>query len=155
MKKNNLVISNDSEKQALLIFTDGGARGNPGPAASGFIIKDDHGHLLVEQGKYLGQTTNNVAEYQAVIEALAWLKNYFKIKETLNNQIDFFLDSNLVVNQLNGFFKIKDAKLKNLIIKVRSLEKEINQKIFYHFIPRQKNYHADFLVNQTLDKKFS
>ena len=144
MKKNNIVV-----------FTDGGARGNPGPAAIGFIIKDDHGHLLVEQGKYIGQTTNNVAEYQAVIEALTWLKNNFKMKETLNNQIDFFLDSNLVVNQLNGFFKIKDAKLKNLIIKVRSLEKEINEKIFYHFIPRQKNYHADFLVNQTLDKKFS
>jgi ribonuclease HI len=144
MKKNNLVV-----------FTDGGARGNPGPAASGFIIKDNHGQILIEQGKYLGQATNNVAEYQAVIEALTWLKNNFKMKETLNNQIDFFLDSNLVVNQLNGFFKIKDAKLKNLIIKVRSLEKEINEKIFYHFIPRQKNYHADFLVNQTLDKKFS
>ena len=144
MKKNNLVV-----------FTDGGARGNPGPAAIGFIIKDNHGLILIEQGKYLGQATNNVAEYQAVIEALTWLKNNFKMKETLNNQIDFFLDSNLVVNQLNGFFKIKDAKLKNLIIKVRSLEKEISEKIFYHFIPRQKNYHADFLVNQTLDKKFS
>lgn len=144
MKKNNLIV-----------FTDGGARGNPGPAAIGFIIKDDHGQILIKQGKYIGQTTNNVAEYQAVIEALTWLKNNFKMKETLNNQIDFFLDSNLVVNQLNGFFKIKDAKLKNLIIKVRSLEKEINEKIFYHFIPRQKNYHADFLVNQTLDKKFS
>ena len=144
MKKNNLVV-----------FTDGGARGNPGPAAIGFIIKDTYGQILVEQGKCIGQTTNNVAEYQAVIEALTWLKNNFKMKETLNNQIDFFLDSNLVVNQLNGFFKIKDAKLKNLIIKVRSLEKEINEKIFYHFIPRQKNYHADFLVNQTLDKKFS
>ena len=154
MEKRNLFISNDSEKQALLIFTDGGARGNPGPAAIGFIIKDNHGSILIEQGKYIGQTTNNVAEYQAVVEALTWLKNNFKMKELLSNQIDFFLDSNLVVNQLNGRFKIKDTKLKNLIIKVRSLEKEISEKIFYHFIPRQKNHHADFLVNQTLDKKF-
>ena len=143
------------KKNYLVVFTDGGARGNPGPAAIGFIIKDDHDQILIKQGKYIGQATNNVAEYQAVIEALTWLKNNFKMKEALNNQIDFFLDSNLVVNQLNGFFKIKNAKLKNLIIKVKSLEKEINEKIFYHFIPRQKNYHADFLVNQTLDKKFS
>lgn len=148
MKKNNLVV-----------FTDGGARGNPGPAAIGFIIKDDHGKILVELGKFIGRATNNVAEYQAVIEALKWLSlniqypidrsaGFFR-----NANIQFFLDSQLVVNQLNGRFKVKDTKLKNLIIKVRCLEKEINGKIFYHFIPRQKNHHADFLVNQTLDKQ--
>jgi len=153
MEERNLSISNDSEKQALLIFTDGGARGNPGPAAIGFIIKDNYGEVLVELGKFIGRATNNVAEYQAVIEALTWLKNNYQRKELSNYQINFFLDSNLVVNQLNGRFKIKDAKLKNLIIKVRCLEKEINGKIFYHFIPRQKNHHADFLVNQTLDKQ--
>lgn len=148
MKKNNLVV-----------FTDGGARGNPGPAAIGFIIKDDHGQILVELGKFIGRATNNVAEYQAVIEALKWLSlniqypidrsaGFFR-----NANIQFFLDSQLVVNQLNGRFKVKDTKLKNLVIKVRCLEKEINGKIFYHFIPRQKNHHADFLVNQTLDKQ--
>ena len=110
MKKNNLFISNDSEKQALLIFTDGGARGNPGPAAIGFIIKDNYGEVLVELGKFIGRATNNVAEYQAVIEALTWLKNNYQRKELSNDQIDFFLDSNLVVNQLNGFYKIKTKK---------------------------------------------
>ena len=134
----------------LFIFTDGGARGNPGPAAIGFIVKDNQGKILAKIGKYIGRTTNNVAEYQAVIEALKWIKS--SIQYSIFS-IQFFLDSKLVVNQLNGRFKIKDAKLKNLVIKVRCLEKEINGKIFYHFIPRQKNHHADFLVNQTLDKK--
>jgi len=139
MKKNNLIV-----------FTDGGARGNPGPAAIGFMVKDNRGQVLVKLGKYIGRATNNVAEYQAVIEALKWIK--FSIQYSIFS-IQFFLDSKLVVNQLNGRFKIKDVKLKNLIIKVRCLEKEINGKIFYHFIPRQKNHHADFLVNQALDKK--
>ena len=150
MEKRNLFISNDSEKQTLFIFTDGGARGNPGPAAIGFMVKDNRGQVLVKLGKYIGRATNNVAEYQAVIEALQWIIS--NIKYQISN-IQFFLDSKLVVNQLNGRFKIKDVKLKNLIIKVRCLEKEINEKIFYHFIPRQKNHHADFLVNQALDKK--
>jgi len=150
MEKRNLFISNDSEKQALLIFTDGGARGNPGPAAIGFMVKNNRGQVLVKLGKYIGRATNNVAEYQAVIEALKWIKS--SIQYSIFS-IQFFLDSKLVVNQLNGRFKIKDIKLKKLIIKVRCLEKEINGKIFYHFIPRQKNHHADFLVNQALDKK--
>lgn len=143
MKKNNLVA-----------FTDGGARGNPGPAAIGFIVKDNQGKILAKIGKYIGRTTNNVAEYQAVIEALKWLVENKEVwKMEVGSEIQFFLDSNLVVNQLNGRFKVKDIKLKNLIIKVRCLEKEINGKLFYHFIPRQKNHHADFLVNQTLDKQ--
>jgi ribonuclease HI len=138
------------EKRNLFIFTDGGARGNPGPAAIGFMVKDNRGQVLVKLGKYIGRATNNVAEYQAVIEALKWIKS--SIQYSIFS-IQFFLDSKLVVNQLNGRFKIKDVKLKNLIIKVRCLEKEIKGKIFYHFIPRQKNHHADFLVNQALDKK--
>jgi ribonuclease HI len=139
-------------KNDLIVFTDGGARGNPGPAAVGYVIKNSLGRILCQQSMFVGQTTNNVAEYRAVIEALKWL-----IKKTNLNysQINFFLDSKLVVNQLNGFYKVKETKMRNLIIEVRQLERELGGNVFYHLIPRQKNKLADSLVNQTLNRKFS
>jgi len=121
----------------------GGAKGNPGPAAVGFVIKDNFGKTLVREGKPIGFGTNNVAEYQAVIEALQWILANFKEQPPT---INFYLDSTLVVNQLNGFFKIKNKNLKNLVIKVKRLEGKINGKIFYHYAPREKNKEAHFLV---------
>ncbi len=138
--------------KTLDIFTDGGARGNPGPAAVGVVVKGQNGERLTAFGKFIGQATNNVAEYQAVIAALEWLEKESQIFSGYQ-QINFYLDSALVVNQLNGKFKVKDLKLKNLIIKIKSLEKNISQKTFYQFIPRAENYQADFLVNQTLNRQ--
>jgi len=137
-------------EKSLYVFTDGGARGNPGPAAVGFIIKDDQGKVLTQQAKFIGKTTNNVAEYTAVIEALKWLGQNFSIFQFSNCQ--FFLDSKLVVNQLNGLFKIKNKNLRNLVVEVRKLEQEIGGNVFYNFIPREKNRKADFLVNFALAK---
>lgn len=137
----------------LNIFTDGGARGNPGPAAIGVVVKNQHGEKLTSFGQFIGRATNNVAEYQAVIAALKWLINNPQISQSIKPPINFYLDSKLVVNQLNGRFKIKDLKLKNLIIEIRNLEDKISPKIFYEFIPRTKNHQADFLVNQILDQK--
>ncbi|MCL5090951.1 MAG: ribonuclease HI family protein [Patescibacteria group bacterium] len=95
----------------MRIWTDGGARGNPGPAAIGVYIEDEKGEALLKHGKKIGYATNNVAEYQAVIEALTWLK-----ESSLElSQVDFFLDSSLVVNQLNGVFRIKENHLRDLI----------------------------------------
>lgn len=132
----------------LRIWTDGGARGNPGPAAIGVYIEDEKGEALLKHGKKIGYATNNVAEYQAVIEALTWLK-----ESSLElSQVDFFLDSSLVVNQLNGVFRIKENHLRDLIIFLKNLEKKINTKIIYHLVPREKNKVADFLVNQALDQ---
>lgn len=131
------------------VFVDGGSRGNPGPAAIGFLIRDSSGKIVYQQGKYIGKTTNNVAEYQAVIEALKWLAS--NIKPPTSN-IQFFLDSKLVVNQLNGLFKVKETKMRDLVIKVRQLEKELGGNVSYQLIPREKNSLADNLVNQTLDK---
>lgn len=139
------------EKASLKIFTDGGARGNPGPAAIGFVVKDKSGKTLVRVGKYIGEATNNVAEYQAVIEALKWLKQKNQAINLTIYQIDFFLDSKLVVNQLNGLFKIKNAKLRNLIIEVRVLEREVGCPVYYHYLSREKNKEADSLVNQVLN----
>ncbi|PJE70170.1 ribonuclease H [Candidatus Shapirobacteria bacterium CG10_big_fil_rev_8_21_14_0_10_48_15] len=138
-------------EKPLFVHTDGGARGNPGPAAAGFIVRDDQKKILAQGQKYLGKTTNNVAEYAAVIAALQWLLN--SPVTSPQSLITFFLDSKLVVNQLNGLYKIKDAKLRVLAIKVRGLEQQLGKKIIYHFVPRYQNKQADFLVNQCLDRE--
>lgn len=137
-------------EKRIFVFADGGARGNPGPAAIGVIIKNNQGKILAKFGKYIGRATNNVAEYMAVIGALKWIKNSIQYSVS---SIQFFLDSKLIVNQLNGYYKIKNGNLRNLIIEVRKLEKEVGGNVFYRLIPRAKNRPADFLVNQTLDGK--
>jgi len=139
------VIKSELREMKLKIFTDGGAKGNPGPAAIGFLVIDSEtGKIIKTFNKKVGINTNNVAEYLAVIEALKFLK------EKKFSQADFFLDSQLVVKQLNGFFKIKNAVLRNLIIEIRRLEREIRNKIFYHLIPREENRTADRLVKLLL-----
>ncbi len=136
----------------LTIFCDGGARGNPGPAAIGVIIKDDKGRVLLEKGEYIGKTTNNVAEYQAAIQALKWLIKHQPQPKNLSVKYQFFLDSLLVVNQLNGKYKIKNLKLQPLAIRVKELESQLGGKINYHHVLRERNKEADKLLNQALDK---
>ncbi|MCL5411256.1 MAG: ribonuclease HI family protein [Patescibacteria group bacterium] len=135
----------------FIVYTDGGARGNPGPAASAAIIKDSAGIVREKCGKYLGETTNNVAEYQGVILALQRLKETVSAGERFQTSVDFFLDSELVVKQLNGLFQVKNDSLRELVLKVRELETGFN-KISYQHISRKKNVEADKLVNQILDK---
>ncbi|MFH0863800.1 MAG: ribonuclease HI family protein [Candidatus Gottesmanbacteria bacterium] len=139
----------------IIVFTDGGARGNPGPAAVGVIIKSqtDKEEIIASFGKRIGKTTNNVAEYSAVIEALVWIKQNSSIIQMPDCLITFFLDSKLVVNQLNGYFKINDSHLRDLLVRIRQLETEIGKNIFYNFIPREQNQLADRLVNKALDAK--
>ncbi len=139
-----------SHEEYLSIFTDGGSRGNPGPAAIGFVIKDNQGKVLRRQGKFIGRATNNVAEYTAVIGALKALE---KLRLNEKVKINFYLDSLLVVNQLNGCYKIKNATLKNLFLDVRRLEAETKSEIIYRHIPRERNVAADTLVNQSLDNR--
>ena len=131
----------------LVIHTDGGARGNPGPAAVGVVIRSDSGTLINQIAKKIGSSTNNHAEYQAVIEALEWLVS----QKLIINKIQFFLDSVLVVNQLNGKFKVKDSNLRNQLIQVRQLEGALKTPIAYTAVPREQNAAADHLVNQALD----
>lgn len=130
----------------IIVHTDGGARGNPGPAAIGVVI-DIGGKRFTEFGKRIGETTNNVAEYTAVVEALMYIHAQQKTYQT----IDFYLDSTLVVNQLNGIFKVKEPSLRQLLTQVRILESEVGGHIFYHSVPRADNARADFLVNRALD----
>ena len=134
----------------ISVFTDGGARGNPGPAAIGVVIKVANGNVLYQLGKRIGKTTNNVAEYTALLEALSWLAHY-KQKENIDG-VRCFLDSELVVSQLTGLYKIKNPKLAWLIMKIHEKKRGFSFPVTYHHIPREKNLEADRLVNQALDE---
>jgi len=131
---------------SFTIHTDGGARGNPGPAGIGVVI-EKNGKLLAEFGQKIGETTNNVAEYTAVIQALKHLQT----KGERVGEITFILDSLLVVNQLMGKFKIKDTKLQILAAQVKSLERILGGKVIYTAVRRELNTRADFFVNQALN----
>lgn len=129
------------------INTDGGARGNPGPAAVGVVIHKN-GKLFHTFGRTIGETTNNVAEYNGVIEALKYMRSILKKNR---HELLFLLDSMLIVNQLNGIFKIKDQTLRELSLQVKILEQEVGGVIRYRTVPREQNRQADFLVNYALD----
>lgn len=131
----------------LIIHTDGGARGNPGPAAIGVVI--DSGKEIAGFGKRIGETTNNVAEYTAVIEAFEWIK---KNVHSAIDEVYIFSDSTLIVNQLNGLYKVKEAHLRELLIRIKLLEEEVGGDIRYTYIPREQNQRADFFVNKAFDE---
>ena len=129
----------------LTIYCDGGARGNPGPAASAFAVEKD-GKVIYKNAKYLGSATNNIAEYNAVTLALGWLSKSSSIESRVSS-IELILDSELVAKQLSGLYKVKNQNLKKLFDTAKDLE----EKISYSVVPRTKNKLADFLVNETLD----
>ncbi len=132
----------------LKIYCDGGARGNPGSAAAAFVV-EKQGKVIFKNAKFLGKATNNIAEYSAVLLAMKWLSNYLN-KEF--EEVLFVLDSELVVKQLAGLFKIKNENLRSLYFSVKKEEKNIPLRISFAAVPRNKNKLADLLVNTTLDE---
>lgn len=136
-----------------ILYSDGGARGNPGPAASGAVLfsVDESGSLGSEidrTGKYLGETTNNIAEYRALIIGMILAESYEITHLTC------FLDSELIVKQLNGEYKVKNENMKNLFTEVQELLDNFQQIEFKH-IRREKNKIADSIVNEILDNQSS
>jgi ribonuclease HI len=136
----------------LNVYTDGGARGNPGPSAIGVYVADEKHNQVAGFGKTIGTATNNVAEYRAVIEALDWI---IENKELLseNARINLFLDSKLVCSQIVGLFKVKNIGLKDLLLDVRDREGQICLPMYYKHIPREQNAKADAFVNNALDNQ--
>lgn len=128
------------------IFSDGGARGNPGSAASAFAVYEGS-RLIHSDSKYLGKATNNVAEYYGVIIALEYL-----VGSGLNTNVIFNMDSELVVKQLNGAYKIKDKSLLELAMKAKKIIADNKLQIQFVHIPREKNAFTDNLVNEKLDE---
>lgn len=128
----------------VIIHTDGASRGNPGKASIGIFVSDDDYQSIYEEGSYIGETTNNVAEYKAVLRA---------VELTVQNKVESLslrTDSQLVVKQIQGLYKIKSEHLKPIFLKCREKIKEIPDfKILY--VPREDNKQADSLANQALD----
>jgi len=130
---------------SVVIYTDGGARGNPGPAGAGAVILKD-GAVIAEIKKYLGPIqTNNWAEYEAVVLALEKAKQL-----GLTGDIEFRLDSKLVVEQLMGNWKIKEPTLKPQVAKVKALLPDFGI-VRFGYVPREENKDADRLVNEAID----
>jgi ribonuclease HI len=126
------------------VNTDGAARGNPGPAAIGIVIQDDNGHVVYEASRSLGTKTNNEAEYLALIAALEYLKDA-RIQDA-----DFYLDSELIVKQLKGVYRVKEPRMQSLYGRVTMLLNAVPKHSFKH-VPRSENARADALANEALD----
>lgn len=127
------------------LHTDGGARGNPGPAGIGFVLVID-GKEKILHGEYIGETTNNQAEYKALIAGLT------RAQEEGIKAIECFLDSELVVKQMKGEYKVKHPDMKPLFEQAKTLSANFNSVSFAH-VRREKNAHADELVNNAIDRQ--
>ncbi|HOM68405.1 MAG TPA: ribonuclease HI family protein [Candidatus Paceibacterota bacterium] len=133
----------------IIIYTDGGSRGNPGKSALGVVIKLSNS--LKTYSKFLGKATNNEAEYQAVIFALKKLKSLISKKQAKNTQVVIKTDSELMAKQLTGKYKLKDKDLIPLFVEIWNLKQDF-LKVEFEIIKREQNKLADKLVNQELDK---
>jgi ribonuclease HI len=134
----------------IIIYTDGGSRGNPGPAAIGVLFCNEKKEVFKRFSKFLGQMTNNEAEYQAVIFALKKFKSLFGKKLAKETEIEIRSDSELLINQLKGKYKILETSLQPLFLEIWNLRLDF-KKVNFKLIPREKNKLADELVNEVLN----
>lgn len=134
----------------LRIYTDGGARGNPGPAASAAVLKEiktgKEGKTIATVSKYLGKTTNNQAEYTAIIIGIE------KARTLHAKTIELYLDSELAIRQLKGIYRVKDPDIAKRFLEVQNLLRSFD-RVTFTYVRREKNKEADALVNQVLDKE--
>ncbi|MDP1678433.1 MAG: ribonuclease HI family protein [Bacteroidota bacterium] len=134
----------------LIAYTDGASRGNPGEAAIGIVIKNEHNTTVETYKQYLGTATNNVAEYTALLRCIEIITN----SETLHcSELVVHTDSELMARQMNGEYKVKDAGLKILFQKVKSVLTKARFKFSIRHIPRSLNKEADALANEAIDTK--
>jgi probable phosphoglycerate mutase len=126
------------------LFTDGGARGNPGPAAYGYVLESEDGDVLAAHGEAIGTATNNVAEYRALIAGLK------KALELGADELEVVSDSELLVKQMRGEYKVKNAALRDLSLQAATLARELGS-VTYTAVRREHNELADQLVNEALD----
>ena len=129
----------------LTIYSDGGARGNPGPAAAGVVVKNENGKIVAGFGKYLGEQTNNHAEYMALILGLK------KAQELGATEVDCIMDSELVTKQMKREYKVREPNLQKLFIEAYNASANF-KKVNYKHVLRENNKEADRFVNDTLDE---
>jgi ribonuclease HI len=126
------------------LYTDGGARGNPGPAAYGFVLEADDGTVLAAEGAAIGVATNNVAEYRGLVAGLA------RAVELAVSELEVRSDSELLVKQMTGEYRVKNPALKQLSLEAAGLARRL-AAVEYRHVPRERNELADRLVNEALD----
>ena len=126
------------------LFTDGGARGNPGPAAFGYVLEAENGAVLAAHGEAIGVATNNVAEYSALVAGLG------KAVELGVDEVEVVSDSELLVKQMRGEYRVKNAALRDLSLEAARLGRQVG-KVTYTAVRREQNELADRLVNEALD----
>lgn len=139
-------------KGKIVLYTDGGSRGNPGIAGAGVVIKDHNGRTVKKVSKPLGVVTNNEAEYSAIVLGLETLKRLYGTGKVKNYRIEVRADSELVVSQLRGEYQIKEEKLMPFFIKIWNLQVKDFPKITFTHIPREQNSEADALANEAMDQ---
>lgn len=137
----------------IFLNTDGGSRGNPGPAAIGIVFSDESGKIIHTHKKYIGEATNNEAEYQAITTALEILlkSTWFSKNNVAGKKVICRLDSQLVVEQVNGNYKIKQDRIREFIDQIRDKISCMHLNISFSYVPREENKDADKLVNEALD----
>lgn len=138
------------ELMKIIVHSDGGARGNPGPSAIGVVIEKENGEVIEEISEAIGDATNNIAEYTAVLRGLQVLEVLFGAK-VADMEIDWCLDSELVVKQLAGEYKVKNPGLRPLYEEIRDLRVRFPHLTLKH-VRREENKEADRLVNEALDR---
>lgn len=143
-------LLNNMEK--IIVYTDGGSRGNPGPAGIGVFVADEKGNTIKEYSGFIGIRTNNEAEYEAVILALQKIKALFGKEKSKNTELEIRMDSELVARQMNGIYKIENEKLIPLFMKIWNLKMDFGGVSFKH-IPREQNKEADRLANEAMDEE--
>ncbi|MDQ2817477.1 MAG: ribonuclease HI family protein [Candidatus Eremiobacteraeota bacterium] len=144
MQSTSALVTRVAAVESCSVYTDGGARGNPGPAGAGGIIVASDGVVVAEISEFLGTATNNVAEYRALIVTLE------RALEVGCRRLNLFMDSELVVRQLSGAYKVKDEKMLELHGRARSLLRRFDEVTVNH-VRREKNKRADELVNDAID----
>jgi probable phosphoglycerate mutase len=128
----------------VVLYTDGGSRGNPGPAAFGFVLEADDGTILAAEGEPIGEATNNVAEYRGLVAGLS------RAYELGVPEVEVRSDSELLVKQMRGEYRVKNPALRTLSLEAAQLARTIGRVEYVH-VPRERNELADRLVNEALD----
>lgn len=142
------MMKEEALTKRLSVYTDGASRNNPGEAAIGAVIKDERGNILETLSEYLGIATNNVAEYTALIRALEAAQKWSP------EEVHVYLDSQLVVRQMIGQYKIKNPGLLPLLRQAQLLRRKLGGgTVHFHHIPREENHEADALANEAIDKR--
>ena len=133
------------------VFTDGGSRGNPGPSGFGVVIYTENKKILAQISRFIGTATNNEAEYSALVKALSWLRDNITINSITH--VTFHSDSQLLVRQMQGKYKVKAPNIRPLFAKATKLLTDLNIDYQFKDIPREDNSLADELANQAMDRK--